>query len=233
MFSEEKESSRYDDMSVSIKYYDRTMYYPGNPDTNPVFVHISIKNNSARTMRFKLADDRMFSVDFNGYTIKNLQIPQTENVIRKRTTNQTVYFREISLETGEEYSFVENLKDYIEISEPSVYYVELKFYPELYKSKYLSVTSNRLSLEIRPSPSAASSAVLPVKNKSAELLKPEEISPDKVVEQTIIIVGKCLGQVDNLLLTMSIGYNDFVVIILALRESLTGKAEKCCGYKYQ
>lgn len=192
MFSEEKESSKYDDMSVSIKYYDRTMYYPGNPDTNPVFVHISIKNNSVRTMRFKLADDRMFSVDFNGYTIKNLQIPQTENVIRKRTTNQTVYFREISLETGEEYSFVENLKDYIEISEPSVYYVELKFYPELYKSKYLSVTSNRLSLEIRPSPSAASSAVLPVKNKSAELLKPEEISPDKVVEQTIIARQKSL-----------------------------------------
>lgn len=192
MFSEEKESSKYDDMSVSIKYYDRTMYYPGNPDTNPVFVHILIKNNSARTMRFKLADDRMFSVDFNGYTIKNLQIPQTENVIRKRTTNQTVYFREISLETGEEYSFVENLKDYIEISEPSVYYVELKFYPELYKSKYLSVTSNRLSLEIRPSPSAASSAVLPVKNKSAELLKPEEISPDKVVEQTIIARQKSL-----------------------------------------
>lgn len=192
MFSEEKESSKYDDMSVSIKYYDRTMYYPGNPDTNPVFVHISIKNNSARTMRFKLADDRMFSVDFNGYTIKNLQIPQTENVIRKRTTNQTVYFREISLETGEEYSFVENLKDYIEISEPSVYYVELKFYPELYKSKYLNVTSNRLSLEIRPSPSAASSAVLPVKNKSAELLKPEEISPDKVVEQTIIARQKSL-----------------------------------------
>lgn len=192
MFSEEKESSKYDDMLVSIKYYDRTMYYPGNPDTNPVFVHISIKNNSARTMRFKLADDRMFSVDFNGYTIKNLQIPQTENVIRKRTTNQTVYFREISLETGEEYSFVENLKDYIEISEPSVYYVELKFYPELYKSKYLSVTSNRLSLEIRPSPSAASSAVLPVKNKSAELLKPEEISPDKVVEQTIIARQKSL-----------------------------------------
>lgn len=192
MFSEEKESSKYDDMSVSIKYYDRTMYYPGNPDANPVFVHISIKNNSARTMRFKLADDRMFSVDFNGYTIKNLQIPQTENVIRKRTTNQTVYFREISLETEEEYSFVENLKDYIEISEPSVYYVELKFYPELYKSKYLSVTSNRLSLEIRPSPSAASSAVLPVKNKSAELLKPEEISPDKVVEQTIIARQKSL-----------------------------------------
>ena len=168
------------------------MYYPVNPDTNPVFVHISIKNNSTETLRFKLADDRMFSVDFNGYTIKNLQLPQTEKLIRKRTTNQTVYFKEIALENGEEYSFVENLKDYIEIQEPSVYYIELKFYPELYKSKYLSITSNRLALEIRPSPSAASSSVLPVKNKSAELLKPEEISPDKVVEQTIIARQKSL-----------------------------------------
>lgn len=186
------DSSKYENMSVSIKYYDRTMYYPENPDTNPIFVHISIKNNSADTMRFKLADDRMFSVDFGCYNVKNLQLPQTEKAIRKRTTNQTVYFREISLETGEEYSFVENLKDYIEISEPSVYYVELKFYPELYKSKYLNVASNRLSLEIRPSPSAASSSVLPVKEKSAELLKPEEISPDKVVEQTIIARQKSL-----------------------------------------
>ncbi len=192
LFSEENDFSKYDNVSVSIKYYDRTMYYPGNPDTNPVFVHISIKNNSTETLRFKLADDRMFSVDFNGYTIKNLQLPQTEKLIRKRTTNQTVYFKEIALENGEEYSFVENLKDYIEIQEPSVYYIELKFYPELYKSKYLSITSNRLALEIRPSPSAASSSVLPVKNKSAELLKPEEISPDKVVEQTIIARQKSL-----------------------------------------
>lgn len=191
-FAEDTNSQDYENLSVSIKYYDRTMYYPGNPDTNPIFVHISIKNNSTKTMRFKLADDRMFSVDFNGYTIRNTTLGQTEKVIRKRTTNQTVYFREISLENGEEYSFVENLKDYLEIKEPSIYYVELNFYPELYKSKYLCVTSNRLALEIRPSPSASSSLVLPVKDKTSELLKPEEISPDKVVEQTIIARQKSL-----------------------------------------
>lgn len=192
LFAQTVDTAKFKDASVSIKYYDRTMYYPGNPDTNPVFVHISIKNNSTETMRFKLADDRMFSCDFSAYTIKNTQLAQTENLIRKRTTNQTVYFREISLETGEEYSFVENLKDYVEIKDPSVYYIELNFYPELYKSKYLSLTSNRLTLEVRPSPSVASSSVLPVKNKTAELLKPEEISPDKVVEQTIIARQKSL-----------------------------------------
>ena len=186
------DKSAFDDMSLSIKYFDKTMYYPGNADTNPVYVHISIRNNSSKTLRFKLADDRMFSCDFKVFTVKNTQLESTKSIISKRTTNQTVYFREISLETGEEYSFVENLKDYIEISDPSVYYVELTFYPELYKSKYISKVSNRLTLEVRPSPSAASSNVLPVKNKTAELLKPEEISPDKVVEQTIIARQKSL-----------------------------------------
>lgn len=168
------------------------MYYPENADSNPIFVHISIKNNSTETLRFKLADDRMFSCDFDVYTVKNTRLSQTENLIRKRTTNQTVYFRELALESGEEYSFVENLKDYIEIKEPSVYYVALKFYPELYKAKIYQIMSNRLSLEVRPSPSAASGSVLPIKNVTAELLKPQEISPDKVVEQTIIARQKSL-----------------------------------------
>ncbi len=183
---------RYSGASVSIKYFDRTMYYPGDAESNPVLVHISIKNNSTETLRFKLADDRMFSVDFYAYTVRNTKLKNTERLVRKRTTNQTVYFREIALESGEEYSFVENLKDYIVIEEPSIYYIELSLYPELYKSKYIELSSNRLSMEVRPSPSASSSSVLPVKAVTAELLKPEEIAPDRVVEQTIIARQKSL-----------------------------------------
>ena len=60
----------------------------------------------------------MFSVDFNAYNVKNKTLPQQENLKNKRTTSQTVYFREISIESGEEYSFIENLKDYIVIEKP-------------------------------------------------------------------------------------------------------------------
>ena len=182
----------YSNASVSIKYYNRTVYYPGNADEAPVFVHITIKNNGAETLRFKLADDRSFSMDFNAYTVKNNRLDQTENIIEKRTTNQTVYFRELALEQGEEYSFVENVKSFLKIEEPSVYYLELFFYPELYKSKYITLKSNRLTLEVRPSPSAASSNFVAVKNETVELLKPMDISPDKVVEQTIIARQKSL-----------------------------------------
>ena len=178
--------------SVSIKYYNKSIYYPGNADDFPVFVHITIKNNGTDTLRFKLADDRKFSLDFNAYTVENNRLPQTEEIIEKRTTNQTVYFRELALEGGEEYSFVENVKDYLKIDDSSVYYLEMFFYPELYKAKYLSLKSNRLTLEVRPSPSSASSNYIPVKDQTVEILKQEELSPDKVVESTIIARQKSL-----------------------------------------
>lgn len=177
---------------VTIKYFDRTIYYPGESEANPVQIHVTIKNNGTETLRFKLADDKAFSMDFQVYTVKNNILPQTERIIEKRTTNQTVYFREIALEYGEEYSFVENLKDFVDIKDPSVYYVELSFYPELFKSKYIELTSNRLTLEVRPAPNAVSSTYIPVESKTSAILTPQEISPDKVVEQTIIARQKSL-----------------------------------------
>lgn len=176
----------YSKANVSIKFYDRTMYYPGNSEENPVYIHITIRNNSTQTLRFMLADDRMFSLDFRAFNVKNAQLPQTEGLLRKRTTNQMVYFREISLQPDEEYSFIENLKNYLTIEEPSIYYVELSFYPELYKNKSIEIKSNRLSLEVHPSPSASSSTYLPLESSTGSVLQREEISPDKVVEQTII-----------------------------------------------
>ena len=168
------------------------MYYPDAADSNPVFIHITVRNTGTDTLRFKLADDRMFSIDFNAYTIKNERLSQTETLIRKRTTNQTVYFREIALEAGEEYSFVENLKEYLTVANPSVYYVDLTFYPELYRFRDERITSNRLTLEVRPSPSAASSSSIPVEAGTVRILQPEAIPPDQVVERTIVARQKSL-----------------------------------------
>lgn len=192
IFAQTSVSAYKDNAQVSIKFFDRTMYYPGSAQDNPVYVHITVSNNGTETLRFKLAEDRMFSIDFQAFNVKNTQLKQTQNLLRKRTTNQTVYYREISLEPGEEYSFVENLKDYLEITDPSIYYVELSFYPELIKEKSLSLASNRISLEVHPSPAALSSTILPVEVSTATLLQAQEISPDKVIEQTIIARQKSL-----------------------------------------
>lgn len=181
------------DIEITAKFYNKTMYYPGSAEDNPVYVHVTVANKGPETLRFKLADDRMFSMDFKVITVRNKELPATDQLTRKRSMQQTVYFREIALETGEEYSFTENLKDFVRIDDPAVYYMEVTFYPELYKARLSSaVTSNRMTLEVRPSPVAAASSLIPVAPTTMEILRPEAISPDKVVEQTIIARQKSL-----------------------------------------
>ncbi len=177
--------TNYNGIDVSIKFYDKTIYYTDDIDDNPIFVKVSISNNTTSTFRFKLSDDRMFSIDVNGKTVKGLSLPANRELTEKRSTSRTVYFREIALESGEEYSFVENIRDYLSIDSSGVYYISVKLYPELYKSKSLAISSNQLSLDIRPY-AGVTSSVLPVAVSTAEILIPEAISPDKVIEQTII-----------------------------------------------
>lgn len=192
LFAQSIVAQNNEDVQVSIKLYNKTLYYPGESLDNPIYVHITVANKGSETLRFKLADDRMFSIDFTAFNAKNKKLPYTEEIIKKRTTDRIVYFREIALETGEEYSFVENLKDYVQITEPAIYYFELDFFPELYKSKFNKIESNRLRIDVKPSPSVTSVTKIPVSNERISVLKPETISPDKVVEQTIVARQKNL-----------------------------------------
>ena len=192
LFAQSIVAQNNEDVQVSIKLYNKTLYYPGESLDNPIYVHITVANKGSETLRFKLADDRMFSIDFSAFNAKNKKLPYTEEIIKKRTTDRIVYFREIALETGEEYSFVENLKDYVQITEPAIYYFELDFFPELYKSKNNKIESNRLRIDVKPSPSATGVTKVPVSNETISVLKPESISPDKVVEQTIVARQKNL-----------------------------------------
>ncbi|MGP1586796.1 MAG: hypothetical protein ACTTHG_00455 [Treponemataceae bacterium] len=171
---------------VTIKLNNRSIYYTGNTIDNPILVHITIANRGGETLRFKLADNRMFSFDFHVFNTKNIKLPYLDSVRDKRASKETVYFREISLESNEEYSFVENLRDYIPIEDPGIYYFELYFYPELYKSKNIKLDSNRLRIDVKPSPSATGLSKLSISGEPVSILKPESIAPDKVVEQTII-----------------------------------------------
>lgn len=180
--------------SVTIRFYDKTVYYPGNGQENPVLIRVTISNNTSETMRFKLADNRIFSMDFNVVNSKNIRLEHTEEFIRKRSTNQPVFFREISLEPGEEYSFIENIKDYIEIPQSGIYYMDGYFYPELNRQTVMSadnpyikpVKSNRLTLEVRPSVGAASLSIVPTDPVTFDNLSRKQISPDQVITDTII-----------------------------------------------
>jgi len=167
-------------IDFSIRYYDKRVYYL---EHDPIFIQVTITNNSPYPFRFKLADERAFSVDFDVRTNSNRVVDAADILVRKRSQSQQVYFREVSVEPGESFSFVEDLKDYASLTQSGNYVVQAKIYPELFQTiKTESVLSNRLALTIRPALIPGPDGIpyeLDVETNA--VLVREKLPPDEVV----------------------------------------------------
>jgi hypothetical protein len=148
------------DIGLSIRYFDKRIYYLAD---DPIVVQITITNTSPSPYRFKLADDRAFSVVFDVRTMTNRMVNNPgENLARRRAINQQVFFREITVESGESFSFQEDLRNYAELNQSGSYWIKVRMYqelvpPDLFRTEEtltgtgsVSLESNRLSLNIRP-----------------------------------------------------------------------------------
>ena len=194
---DEAEGSDSKEKKLNIRFYTKTVYYPGGAISEPIFVKVAITNTSSRAMRFKLADDRSYSVDFSLLNTKNREAVHNEGWKRKRASNGQIYFREITLESGESYSFVENIKDYVDVEAAGVYVLKALFFPELKRlidNTEEHLVSNALTLEVKPSPQVLALQGLPVSESNGEILKPQAIPPDQVINYMLIARQKSLWQ---------------------------------------
>jgi len=167
---------------LSISFFDKRIYVPGAE----IPVKVTVRNDSPRTWRFKLADERRLSLSFDVRTVSNRRIEASDAWKRAMASVEPAYYREMALEPGEEYSFVEDLRDYVSIAEPGAYVLRCSFWPELAgrATSTPTLASNALSLSVRPGiPSPT--AVEAFRDGLPELLKLERIPPDEVVARTI------------------------------------------------
>jgi hypothetical protein len=183
------------DIGLSIRYYDKRIYYM---QEDPIQVQITLTNNTPSTYRFKLADERVFSVDFDIRTMSNRPVEQAEVLKRRRSTSQQVFFREIAIEPRESFSFIEDLRNYADLSQSGAYVVQARIYTELFRTAGLSggvlpLESNRLNLNIRP-PSVLNADGVPVALdvETNAILVREKLPPDQVVEY--ILTARQKGQ---------------------------------------
>lgn len=169
-------------VEFSIRYFDKMVY----TTDSGILVKVTIKNDGPAPYRFKLADEKVFSLDFSVRTLSGKDLEHTEMFIRKRGPSQPVYFREMSVEPGEEFSFVEDLRDYVAIKDPGSYQVRASFYPELagYEALAAPVLSNSLALSVRPG-AAVPDVKLMTDAATGAILALEKLAPDAVVEYTI------------------------------------------------
>lgn len=190
-------------VDFSIRFFDRRIYYV---ESAPIYVQITISNNSPSTYRFKLADERVFSVDFDIRTVSNRILEPSDSLVRRRTQNQRIFFREIAVESGESFSFIEDLRDYADFSRPGSFVVRARVYPELYRPEAAGagtatvaalnasspgaapvLESNRLSLSVRP-PAIPGPDGIPLEMdlETNAVLVRERLPPDQVVEYMLL-----------------------------------------------
>ena len=172
-------------VEFNIRFYDRRIYYAAS---DPIYVQITITNNSPSPYRFKLADGRAFSVEFDIRTMTNRQLPEADVLIRKRTQNIQIFFREITIESGESFSFVEDLRDYVGFAQPGSFRVRAKIYPELFRSTTTqAIETNYLNLSLRPALIQGPDGIpLEMDVATGAVLVRQRLSPDEVVSYMII-----------------------------------------------
>jgi len=172
-------------VEFNIRFYDRRIYYV---ESDPIFIQITITNNSPSPYRFKLADDRAFSVDFDIRSMANRVLPMSDSLLRKRTQNSQIFFREIAIESGESFSFVEDVRNYVSFAQSGSFRVRARVYPELLKSTApLVLESNYLSLNLRPAAIRGQDG-LPIEMDIATgaVLVRQNLPPDEVITYMLI-----------------------------------------------
>jgi len=179
-------------VSFSIRYFDKRVYYL---EQESILIQMTITNNTPSPFRFKLADERAFSVDFDVRTNSNRPVSAADLLLRKRSQSQQVYFREVLIEAGESFSFVEDLYEYADLNQNGSYIVQARLFPELYQTiesginpgKTLAASgspleSNRLTLSIRPRPLPGPDGIpLELDVETNAILVREKLSPDAVI----------------------------------------------------
>ncbi len=172
-----------DDISVSIRFYDQEVYFPDSD----ILIKVTIRNDSPETYRFRLADRRVFNLEFEARTMTNRLLERAPQFSTRRTSNQQVFYREISIAPGEQFAFVENLAEYVQIPRSGMYVIDAAFYPELATGpgRRPRLESNRITLSVRPGTAGTPPVDEVLDAETTEILRRHPISPDAVVQHTI------------------------------------------------
>ncbi len=174
-------ASAQDQAEFTIRFFDKKVYFVGDQ----IMAEAVITNTTAQTLTFEVADNRVFSLDFDVRTATNLALDHAADFITARNSDQPVFFREVSLQPGEKYSIVVDMTKYAAVADAGLYVVQGRFYPQLWRGKDShSFTSNRLTLDVKP-PVVTQEERAVVEAQTGALITRQALPPDQVVSYTI------------------------------------------------
>jgi hypothetical protein len=198
-------------VELNIRFYDKKVYFvAGAGETfgtspEPILVQTTIYNRSPGSFHFKLAEERIFSVDFDVRNLANQSLAPADYLLRKRSEeSRTVFYRDIIVEPGESFSFTEDIRNYADLSEPGSFIVRARIFPNLFRAQGESpLESNRLNLNLRPPLLPGPDGIpLEMDVETNAVLVREKLPPDEVVQY--MLDARIKGQWGKFFLYMDI-----------------------------
>ena len=163
-------------VSLHIEETRKQIYTPAAP----IELRISVRNESPDPFLFELAADKVFNLELHVTNLYNETLPASEKYIRERSSNQQVYYREIRLLPGEQFSFFVETADFVKLNNPGIYFIQAQFSPHLENRSSLS--SNTLTLHVQPSLDPESDYRSDVIASTQQVLQKHKLPPDQVVD---------------------------------------------------
>jgi hypothetical protein len=187
-------------VDIQIRLFDQRIYYADRADE--IRLKVTLANRGPEPYRFRLADDRIFNLDFEVKTLTNVQLAHSQDFTIGRNRDQYVFFRDLELQPGEEYSFDVALGRFVDVRESGVLAVRAFFYPQLYRSETSArLASNVVPVHVRPAVLTERDRQL-IESDTQQTLTRSPIPPDEVVELTIR--ARQQGQMHRFLLYLDV-----------------------------
>ena len=171
-------------VQFTLSYFEKSVYYPNSE----IQIKATIHNNGNQAFFFRSADNRIFNLKVHVRSLQNEALKQAADYAMLQSSSKPYFYRDISLEPGEEYAFVFTLNRFVEIEDPGMFILEAEYLTDL--SAENAIPSNRLYLNIRPGLNARATTERPeyyerIDDETQQLLAREQLQPDEVVSYTL------------------------------------------------
>lgn len=172
------------DISIFVRFFNKKIFYLNK--TEEIKIKVTVVNGALKPVRFRVADNKVFNLDFEVKTPANTVLDHSKEFTIERSSYQYVLFKEMILEPEEEYGFIVDLNRFVDLDRSGLLTVQAFFYPILPPSgKTVPISSNILSLNLRP-PLLVPELEALVEEETGEVAEREVIPPDEVVDFTIL-----------------------------------------------
>ncbi|APR65059.1 hypothetical protein baBA2_000618 [Borrelia anserina] len=171
----------YKGLDFNIKFFNQSIY---RVNSN-VSVEVSLGNSSDDLITLEIGDIHTFGFDFDVTDVTNIKVKRSLEYVKNRSKNVAIPVRTLSLRPSERFSVVMSLNQFVQFDKDGVYFVKGMFFPDI-SDPQKRLESNTITLFLKPKTDDIAGKFdfsnLSSNRDIQNVLKKEDLSPDKVVE---------------------------------------------------